>query len=349
MRTIFIGFLLAILPVHTLAAENFLTRADAYLLIWETVNRPAFETRKSYDDVPEDHRGYLELSFGKRRGILIDEEAFRPNELVTLGDALLWIYRTRNIRELPDMQESDLSSMMSDYPIIETERPLDGRVTRADLIAMIAKLDGQLRKEVHEVSFYADDFHGRGTAFGDTFDMYAITAAHRSFPSNTLVKVTNVDNGKTIVVRINDRGPYVDGRDMDLSKAAFEKIAHIGQGVLRATFERLGHMDLVDRCEERQRLYQRRITRDTQFFRGVPHTFTLGDQLILQSNRPFVIQGITFPDGQYLRIQDFVHPKEKYRISPDMSGRYTFFIGDTKGRMREMRMTVSSCILPARG
>ncbi|MBT4119639.1 MAG: septal ring lytic transglycosylase RlpA family protein, partial [Candidatus Peribacter sp.] len=235
------------------------------------------------------------------------------------------------------------------YPIIDTEHSLEGRVTRSDLISMIAKLDGQLRKEVHEVSFYADDFHGRGTAFGDTFDMYAITAAHRSFPSNTLVKVTNVENNKTVVVRINDRGPYVDGRDMDLSKAAFEEIAPTGQGVLRATFERLGHMDLVSQCEERQRAYQRRITRDTQFFRGVPHTFTLGDQLILQSNRPFVILGITFPDGQYLRIQDFVHPKEKYRISPDMTGRYQFSVGDTRGRQRDLRMDVSSCVLPARG
>jgi len=71
--------------------------------------------------------------------------------------------------------------------------------------------------------------------------------------------------------------------------------------------------------------------------------------LILQSNRPFVILGITFPDGQYLRIQDFVHPKEKYRISPDMTGRYQFSVGDTRGRQRDLRMDVSSCVLPARG
>jgi len=309
------------------------------------VNRPAFETEKSYSDVLEDDRGYLEISFGKRRGILPDAETFRPDELVTLDDALLWVYRTRNVRELPDMQQVDLPSMMSDFPLLnDNSRPLDGRVTRTDLLSFIAKLDGQLRKEVHEVSFYADDFHGNGTAFGDVFDMHALTAAHRSFPSNTLVKVTNVDNKKYVVVRINDRGPYVDGRDMDLSKAAFEAIAPIGQGVLRATFERLGHMDLVDKCKQRQRLYQRRITRDTLFFRGVPHTFTLGDQLILQSNRPFVVLGITFPDGQYLRIQDFVHPKEKYRITPDISGRYSFRVGDTLGHYREMRMDVSGCL-----
>jgi rare lipoprotein A len=325
------------------AETAFTTRADAYLLIWKSVNRPAFETVQSYEDVAEDHRGYLEISFGKRRGILLNDDFFRPTELVTLADALLWIYRTRNVRELPDMQEQHLSSMMLDYPIIDTEHPLDGRVSRADLLMMIAALDGQLRKEVHEASFYADDFHGNGTAFGDVFDMHALTAAHRSFPSNTLVKVTNVDNEKYVIVRINDRGPYIDGRDMDLSKAAFEAIAPVGQGVLRATFDRLGHMDLVDKCEQRQRLYQKRITRDVHFFRGVPHTFTLGDQLILQSSRPFVIIGVTFPDGEYLRIQDFVHPKEKYRMSPDISGRYIFEVGDALGRIRQMRMTVSGC------
>jgi len=345
MRSLFIVFLLAIIPMQTLAAEKHLTRADAYLLIWETVNRPAFETAKSYDDVAEDDRGYLEISFGKRRGILSDIDNFRSDELVTLRDALMWVYRTRNVRELPDMQEVHLPSMMNDFPLLKDDsRPLDGRVTRTDLLSFIAKLDGQLRKEVHEVSFYADDFHGNGTAFGDIFDMHALTAAHRSFPSNTLVKVTNVENKKYVVVRINDRGPYVDGRDMDLSKAAFEAIAPMGQGVLRATFERLGHMDLVDKCKQRQRLYQRRITRDTLFFRGVPHTFTLGDQLILQSNRPFVVLGITFPDGQYLRIQDFVHPKEKYRITPDITGRYSFRLGDTLGHYREMRMDVSGCL-----
>ena len=86
---------------------------------------------------------------------------------------------------------------------------------------MMRLLDQKLRDEVHEVSLYGEQFHGDGTAFGEKFDMYALTAAHRSFPHNTLVKVTNVENEKTVTVRINDRGPYVEGRDMDLSVAAF--------------------------------------------------------------------------------------------------------------------------------
>jgi rare lipoprotein A len=342
-----IGIGLFIIPTFAHAEATYLNRTDAFIFLWESINRPAFETAASYIDVAEGDKGFFEISYGKRRGILIDAEYFRPQELVTLGDALLWAYRTRNVRELPEMQEVNLSSMMKDYPIAAPDSPLDGRLTRSALVSLITTLDALLRKEVHEVSFYADDFHGNGTAFGETFDMYAITAAHRSFPSNTLVKVTNVDNNMGVVVRINDRGPYVDGRDMDLSKAAFEKLAPVGQGVLRATFDRLGDPDLVDKCQQKQRRFQRRITRDVQFFRGIPHAFTLDDQLVLQSNRPFVIHSVTFPDGQYLRIQDFIHPKEKYRMTPDMIGRYVFEVGDAFGHRREMRMNVSSCWLTA--
>lgn len=334
------------IPFSVLAEGDFVTRRDGFLMLWESISRPSYKTKTDYNDISEGDYGYQELTYAKNRGILPDEGNFRPNEPLILQDAMLWLYRTRNIRELPDMQEEDLPSMVSDYPIIEMNRPLDGRLRQEDLATLIAKLDGLLRKEVHEVSFYADDFHGRGTAFGETFNMNDITAAHRSFPHNTLVKVTNVETKESVVVRINDRGPYVHGRDMDLSKAAFGKIAHHGQGVLQATFERLGDKDLVNACEQRQRMYQKRITRDVRFYRGIPHTFSMNDRLILQSNKPFVVRSIIFPDGERLRIQNFVNPKEKYQFSADMPGMYQFLIGDTLGRQRTMRMSVSSCLTP---
>lgn len=338
--------LMVCIPTFALAEGDFITRRDGFLLLWESIARPSYATKTDYGDLSEGDYGYEELTYGKNRGILSDEHLFHPDDPLLLEDALLWLYRTRNVRELPDMQREDLPSMVADYPIIEMNRPLNARVRSEELATLMTKLDGMLRSEVHEVSFYADDFHGQGTAFGETFDMHDITAAHRSFPYNTLVRVTNVDNRQSIVVRVNDRGPYVDGRDMDMSKAAFEEIAPSGQGVLHATFERLGDAELIDRCEQRQRIYQRRITKGAQFFRGVPHTFTLGDQLILQSNRVFVVESITFPDGQKLRIQDFVHPKEKYRLTPDMPGMYEFQIGDAFGHVRAMRMNVSACTLP---
>jgi rare lipoprotein A len=69
-------------------------------------------------------------------------------------------------------------------------------------------------------SWYGKQFHGKSTASGEDFDMFELTAAHRQLPLGTYVKVTNLRNGKWIIVRVNDRGPYVAGRIMDLSYAA---------------------------------------------------------------------------------------------------------------------------------
>lgn len=74
--------------------------------------------------------------------------------------------------------------------------------------------------QVGEASWYGKAFHGRTTASGEDFDMFELTAAHRRLPLGTLVKVTNLRNGKSVIVRINDRGPYVNNRIMDLSYGA---------------------------------------------------------------------------------------------------------------------------------
>ena len=81
----------------------------------------------------------------------------------------------------------------------------------------------------------------QGTASGEPFDPEALTAAHKTLPFNTRVRVTNPANGKSVIVRINDRGPYVDGRCLDLSRAAFRAIANLSQGILsKVTYEVLG-------------------------------------------------------------------------------------------------------------
>jgi rare lipoprotein A len=75
------------------------------------------------------------------------------------------------------------------------------------------------------------------TASGEQFDPNALTAAHKTLPLGTRIKVTNVNNGKTVVVRINDRGPYVAGRCLDLSRAAFADIANLGAGTAEVRFQ----------------------------------------------------------------------------------------------------------------
>ena len=82
-------------------------------------------------------------------------------------------------------------------------------------------------------SFYGEKWNGRRTANGEIFNTYELTAAHKSLPFGTKVKVVNKTNGKSVVVRINDRGPFVKGRTIDLSKKAFQSIASIKKGVLK--------------------------------------------------------------------------------------------------------------------
>lgn len=86
-------------------------------------------------------------------------------------------------------------------------------------------------------SFYGKRFHGRRTANGERFDMNAMTAAHKTLPFGTRVRVTNTRNGKSTVVRINDRGPFIRGRTIDLSRAAASEIGMISRGHARVELE----------------------------------------------------------------------------------------------------------------
>lgn len=73
-------------------------------------------------------------------------------------------------------------------------------------------------------SWYGDPFHGRRTSNGEIYNMYSLTAAHRTLPFNTIVQVNNLDNGMQVQVRVNDRGPFIEGRIIDLSYAAAQQI-----------------------------------------------------------------------------------------------------------------------------
>lgn len=92
-------------------------------------------------------------------------------------------------------------------------------------------------EQVGMASWYGGKFHGRKTANGEIFDTNKFTAAHRSLPFNTMVHVTNLDNGKSVTVRINDRGPFIQGRIIDLSQAAAEQLDMIHTGTARVSIE----------------------------------------------------------------------------------------------------------------
>jgi len=86
-------------------------------------------------------------------------------------------------------------------------------------------------------SYYADEFNGRITSNGEKYDMNQLTAAHRTLPFNSRVRVTNTDNGQSVVVRINDRGPFKDDRIIDLSLAAAKAISLIMTGTAHVRLE----------------------------------------------------------------------------------------------------------------
>lgn len=86
-------------------------------------------------------------------------------------------------------------------------------------------------------SYYAHGFHGKLTSNGETFDMNALTAAHRTLPFGTRILVTNLSNNKTVTVRVNDRGPFIDGRIIDLSMGAAKVIDLIQTGTAKVRLE----------------------------------------------------------------------------------------------------------------
>ena len=95
----------------------------------------------------------------------------------------------------------------------------------------LPKTTAQGYVETGRASYYADKFQGRATASGEAYERSALTAAHRTLPFGTLVEVTNLGNGRTVTVRINDRGPFVKGRIIDVSYRAAVDLAFLQEGL----------------------------------------------------------------------------------------------------------------------
>jgi rare lipoprotein A len=91
--------------------------------------------------------------------------------------------------------------------------------------------------EVGTASWYGPGFHGRQTASGEIYDQNAMTAAHRTLPLGTVARVTNTDNGRSVVVLINDRGPYIRGRVIDVSKGVARRLGMIDDGLVKVQIE----------------------------------------------------------------------------------------------------------------
>jgi rare lipoprotein A len=146
--------------------------------------------------------------------------------------------------------------------------------------------------EEGNASWYGNPFHGRRASNGEVYDMYKLTAAHRTLPFETMVRVTNLTNGKSTTVRITDRGPFVDNRVIDLSLAAAREIESVGPGVVPVRLEVLGNVDVTAGF----------FTVQVGAFRDRGNAERLRDRLSV-SYSPIFIQQYDSPEGTFFRLR----------------------------------------------
>jgi rare lipoprotein A len=149
-------------------------------------------------------------------------------------------------------------------------------------------------------SYYADDFHGKPTASGEIFDMYGKTAAHKNLPFGTRLKVTNTQNGRTVIVTVNDRGPFVEGRDLDLSYGAAKEIELIRPGTAKIKAEVIDR-DLRYIREARFLSYEGPFTIQVGSFRDKGNAFRLKDILAHDYSGVYIFR-VTVEGKEFFRV-----------------------------------------------
>ncbi|ASK27341.1 hypothetical protein BG910_05945 [Neisseria chenwenguii] len=145
-----------------------------------------------------------------------------------------------------------LAAAIGSISFSATAAPAGDHVVRAEKLHVSAnrayKVAGKRYQPLQKVSnfsqsgrasWYGNQFHGRKTASGERYNMHAMTAAHRTLPIPSYARVTNTKNGKSVVVRINDRGPFHGSRVMDVSRAAAQKLGFINHGTAHVKIEQI--------------------------------------------------------------------------------------------------------------
>ncbi|MBF7687434.1 septal ring lytic transglycosylase RlpA family protein [Acinetobacter rathckeae] len=148
-----------------------------------------------------------------------------------------------NNQNLPSLESLSISQRSNDAVRRQTlnskvEVPQD-EPSVIDRLNSVASNTVRRFTQTGVASWYGRQFHGRKTASGDTFDMNALTAAHRSLPLNCYIRVTNKDNGKSVVVKVNDRGPFHGNRVLDLSYGAAKRLGITNSGTAKVSIERV--------------------------------------------------------------------------------------------------------------
>ena len=170
-----------------------------------------------------------------------------------------------------------------------------------------------------KASWYGDKEHGNRAASGEVFDRYAYTAAHKELPFGTVVRVTNLDNGKKVEVRINDRGPHVKGRVIDLSYAAAKSIGLIRSGVADVKVEVLSTPS-----QRSESLFVSLYTVQAASFRDRAKAYDLKRELARVTEEEVRVESFAFEGNTYYRVRVGRFKKrkdaEKLRVILKMRG-----------------------------
>lgn len=184
------------------------------------------------------------------------------------------------------------------------------------VLSLLLSAQAATAQEVGWASFYHDYFNGKRTASGELYSSKKLTAAHRTLPIGTMVKVTNLANDRSIVVRINDRGPFVQGRILDLSRAAAEQLGYIAAGSTRVSMEVINNsvievQDTVHTAPLSDLMYMiTEVDTCTKLQYGVKLgsfddpklAFTLSKELKVKYNAVAYVQNVKLVKGSLFRI-----------------------------------------------
>ncbi|MBU3013624.1 septal ring lytic transglycosylase RlpA family protein [Poseidonibacter lekithochrous] len=158
-------------------------------------------------------------------------------------------------------------------------------------------------------SWYGPNFHAKKTSNGETYNMYALTAAHKTLPMNTVVRVDNLENGKSVVVRVNDRGPFVDGRIIDLSNTAAHKIDMVKDGTARVKITVLGYNGEIQNYNAPvQQVYKKPIV-TKEVVKVEP--ITLMDSMEIEE-KTIVHDNYNIQVGAFSKLEGAMQTKRKY-------------------------------------
>lgn len=241
--------------VNRAEALKMLTIASG-LFIDSEIKALETEEERPFSDTPASAWYTNYISAAKVEGIVngFPDGSFKPTQSITLAESLKILFESLgDIEFLEDNSEhlyndTSESDWFVDYTAYAASKGIvniystntmnpNQDMTRGYLAEVIYRTLTSDKYLFGKATYYGSALHGNNTASGEVFDMYAMTAAHKTLPLGTMVEVTNLANGKSIEVKINDRGPYGPGRIIDLSEAAFGKIAAYSTGVINTQVE----------------------------------------------------------------------------------------------------------------